>query len=185
MTALWERRRLILSLVLCLVVALGAAVALRTYGPGRALGATLSESPTPSPTPALHETYSFSLQIMSPIALRVGKAVAFRWVPTPEGRVSAASGPARIHCTVALYGPYPSLADLTRAMDANNGTMPPGTRAFITPPLTTNDWDTMPHTEEVTLPQTLRAGYYEVDGECISERGSGTNGVGFPIQLGA
>ncbi|MGE5333781.1 MAG: hypothetical protein ACM3N4_03700 [Nitrososphaerota archaeon] len=185
MTALWEHRRLVLSLVLCLVVALGAAVALHTYGPGSVLGTPLSASPTPSATPAFHEMYSYRLQTTPPIALRVGKPVSFRWVPTPEGRVPAASGPARVHCTVALYGPYPSLADLTRTMDASDGTMPSGTRVFTTPPLTTNDWDTMSHEEEVTLPQTLRPAYYEVDAECISERGSGTNGVGFPIQIGA
>src|SRR5690242_18274476 len=87
MATLWERRRLVLSLALCLVMALVVAVALRTYGPGNMqdlLSLSRAASPTASPTPAPHQIYSFSFDFLphdsaDPMLLHVGQPVTFRW----------------------------------------------------------------------------------------------------------
>src|SRR5690242_2494020 len=83
MAALWARRRLVFSLILCLVIALVAAVALRTYGPENVqdlLSLSRVASPTASPTPALHQIYAFSFDFLphdlaDPMLLHVGQPV--------------------------------------------------------------------------------------------------------------
>lgn len=127
-TAWWEHRRLVLSLVLCFVVALSVAVALRTYGPRpwSELTLRLSAPASPTPSPALHMTYVASLQTMPPVPLRVGEQATFQWVPNSFGRASAASGPAPVHCTLSFYGPYASEADLNKILN------------------TTSDWTALP-----------------------------------------
>jgi hypothetical protein len=196
MTALWERRRLVLSLVLCIVVALGGAVALRTYGPWSALGSTAYVSPTASPAPAFHQIYSFSFDILPhepsyPMLLHVGQSVTFEWIPGPyfsvQGDALPANRPFPVHCTLALYGPYPSMDDLTKAMNAaattGDGITPPGKPAFTTSPPGMTDWDSTPHQVEIVLPTTLHAGYYQAGSECQYERDQGSTGTGIPIQI--
>ena len=199
MAALWARRRLV-SVILCLVIALVAAVALRTYGPENVRGLlSLSRvaSPTASPTPAPHQIYSFSFDFLphdsaDPMLLHVGQPVTFRWIPGPyfsAGDASPANRPFPVHCTVALYGPYPSLDDLAKAMNAaaaaGNGIAPPGTPAFTTSPTNMTDWDSTPHQIELVLPATLHAGYYQADSECLYDRDQGSTGTGIPIQIGS
>lgn len=195
MAAVWAHRRLVFSLILCLVVALAVAVTLRTYGPWSALGSTLYKSPTASPAPAFHQIYAFSFDILPqdpsyPMLLHVGQTVTFQWTPGPyfsvHGDAPPANRPFPVHCTLALYGPYPSLADLTKATNATgDGIAPPGTPAFTTLPPNMTDWDSTPHQIEFVLPTTLHAGYYQTDSECLYERDQGTSGTGFPIQIDA
>lgn len=203
MAALWERRRIVLSLVLCLVMALVAVVALRTYGSGNVrdlLGLSRVASPTASPAPTPHQTYAFSFDILprgsgEPMLLHVGQPVTFQWTPGPvisvpnEGYAPTANRPYPVHCTLALYGPYPSMDDLTKATSASaatgNGIAPPGPPAFTTPPLNMTDWDTTPHQIEFALPTTLHVGYYQTDSECVYDRDRSANGIGFPIQIDA
>ena len=188
MTALWAHRRLTLSLVLCLVVTLGVAVALRAYGPG------ILQDLSPTPTP--HQTYTFSLDVVphdaAVPALQLGKPTAFEWVTTPlpvlsGGHVPMASRPFPVHCTLTLYGPYPSMDDLTKATNTpgTDGIAPSGTPAFTTPPLNMTDWDTTSHQVEFALPTTLHVGYYQTDSECLYDRDQSTSGIGFPIQIDA
>ncbi len=203
MAALWERRRLVFSLILCLVMALVAAVALRTNGPENVrdlLSQGRASSPAASATPALHQTYSFSFDILphdaaDPLLLHVGQQVTFQWTPDSSfsapngGTVPAANRPFPVHCTLALYGPYPSMDDLTKATNATaatgNGIAPPGMPAFTTPPLNMTDWDSTPHQIELVLPTTLHAGYYQADSECRYDRDQGSTGTGIPIQIAA
>lgn len=181
MTALWRHRRLVFSLILCVVVALGVAAAWRTFGPANAPDSTGRVSPTPSPTLALHETYDFHLQTLPPSVLSAGTSVTFRWIPVPQGPVAATSGPAALYCTLVFLGPYPSLADLTQASNPADGSI--GTPVFTAPPLTMSDWDAVSRPIDVYLPKTLHAGYYLVMGKSESARDNGTSQVAFPVQL--
>jgi len=198
MAALWARRRLVFSLILCLVMALVAAVALRAYGPGNVqdlLGLSGVASPTASPTPALHQVYTFSFDFVpqdsaDPMPLHVGQPVTFRWIPGPyfsAGDASPASRPFPVHCTLALYGPYSSLDALTKAMNAaaaaGQGITPPGMPVFTTSPSNMTDWDSTPHQIELVLPATLHAGYYQAGSECLYDRDQGSTGTSIPIQI--
>lgn len=203
MAALWAHRRLVLSVVLCLALALVAGVALRSYGPENVqdlLSLSRVASPTASPTPAPHQIYAFNFDILprdsaDPMLLHVGQQVTFQWTPGSSfsgpngGTVPTANKPFPVHCTVALYGPYPSLADLTKALNATaatgDGIAPPGTPAFTTSPPNITDWDSTPHQIEFVLPTTLHAGYYQTDSECRYDRDQSTAGTGIPIQIDA
>lgn len=199
MAASWAHRRLVLSLILCLAMVLVAAVALRSYGPENVqelLSLSRVASPTASPTPAPHQIYAFSFDFLphdsaDPMLLHVGQPVTFQWTPGPyfsAGDASPANRPFPVHCTLALYGPYPSLAALTKATDAaaasGDGIAPPGTPAFTTSPPNITDWDSKPHQIELVLPATLHAGYYQADSECLYDRDQGSSGTGIPIQIG-
>ena len=199
--AWWVHRRLVLSLVLCLVMALVAVVALRIYGPGNVqdlLSLSRVASPTASPASAPHKIYAFSFDILprhsaEPMLLHVGQPVTFQWTPDPallapnEGYAPTANRPFPVHCTLALYGPYPSMDDLTKATNTpgTDGIAPSGTPAFTTPPLNMTDWDTTSHQVEFALPTTLHVGYYQTDSECLYDRDQSTSGIGFPIQIDA
>lgn len=200
MATLWVRRRLMFSVVLCLAMVLVAGVALHTYGPENVqdlLSLGRASSPTASPAPAFHQIYSFSFDILPhepsyPMLLHVGQSVTFEWIPGPyfsvQGDALPANRPFPVHCTLALYGPYPSMDDLTKAMNAaaatGDGITPPGKPAFTTSPPGMTDWDSTPHQVEIVLPTTLHAGYYQTDSECQYERDQGSMGTGSPIQIG-
>jgi hypothetical protein len=185
MAAIWMRRRLVLSLLLCLVLALVAAVALRAYGPDSVQGLNLSAvASVASPTPALHDIYLLSLEELPHASVIAGKPVSLQWVHELTGQAPVATGPAQVSCSLALYGPYTSLANLDKAKVAGDGITPPGTDpAFTAPPLTVSDWDTMAQHTQVVLPTTLHAGYYLVVGQCVNTRDTRTSAAGFPIQI--
>ena len=118
MVRLWARRRLLLSLTLCLVVALFAITLIHVYVPG-VLGSASTPEPTgaamPTATPAVRDTYLFSFATFPPGPLRPGAYVNVQWVPTSVPREATASA-APVVCTVDVYGPYATGADATRSI---------------------------------------------------------------------
>ncbi len=162
MIRLWARRRLLLGLTLCVVVAIFAVTLVHVHVPG-VLGGASTPEPTvvamSTATPPAHDTFLFSFATFPPGPLHPGAQVRVQWVPTSAPR-DATVGAAPVVCTVAVYGPYATGADATRSID--DPANPQATAAFTTLPLTLNDWMSVPQAAEVALPATLRPGYYLV-----------------------
>ena len=163
MTTLWARRRLVLSLALCVVLALFAVLVWRplttpppsvTPPPPVTRAATAARVQS-TPVPA---TYLFQINNFPHGPLKVGAQVQLMWSPTPAFRNDPQAAPVSVICTLALYGPYASAADANLAMQ--HGAHIDGTPAFAAPPLELNDWDADLHAVAITLPLTLRPGYY-------------------------
>jgi len=184
MMMLWRRRRLILSLTLCLVIVLFATVALRTYV--RSSGFTPSTLQAPG-TASAHFTYLFSLTSF-PAEVQVGQQITLRWEPSYQARGSttdAATVPLPVRCTFDLYGPYRSLAAASQAMDAMDpfSGHPTTKPAFSAPPLTLSDWESQPERVDIGLPITLRPGFYAVVARSVRYGDGSSSGTGFPAQV--
>src|SRR5262249_14722909 len=89
MTALWEHRRLVLSLTLCLVLALFAAMAWRIHVPEVELGSHASSAIAP---PAMPPTFLFHVEGFPQGPLHRGERVHIQWFPASAARPNAASG---------------------------------------------------------------------------------------------
>jgi hypothetical protein len=154
---LWTRRRQVLLLILCLLLALFVALVWRplTTPPPpvtRAASAThLQATPVPP-------TYLFVINNFPHEPVKVGAQVPLMWSPTPISFSDSQVAPVPVVCTLALYGPYTSVASASLAMQ--HGAHIDGEPAFMAPPLELNDWDADLHAVAITLPLTLRPGYY-------------------------
>src|SRR5262245_15258506 len=139
MAKLWQRRRLVLSLTLCLVVILFATVAVRTFVRPPTPTQSTPRASAATATPAVHSTFLFNFDGFAN-DVHVGQQVSLRWWPTPMPRKSpadAAVGPLTVVCTLDLYGPYRSAS---AALLSN----PPRKQAFSAPPLSLTDWESEP-----------------------------------------
>lgn len=167
MTMLWRRRRLVLSLTLCLVVVLFATVALRTYLRVPAPPQSTPQASVATATPAVHSTFLFNVNNFPPAA-HAGQQISLRWDPANEPRsafidADAATGPLTVLCTFALYGPYRSDAAASDAVRTQDWfSHPPMKPVFSAPPLSLTDWESEPQPVGVVLPTTLRPGFYVV-----------------------
>lgn len=156
----WSSRRLGLTLVLAVCIALLWVLALRdatSTQPGRA-----PDVAAPTLTAVGHRTYTFTLHIPSPeVPWRAGERLVFDWVPQFTS-FSLSDRPNPVQCTVVLYGPFPTSAAAQQQL-AGPGTppsVPAVAPALAPPPLLVDDWTSQPTTMVLTLPATLAPGYY-------------------------
>jgi hypothetical protein len=110
--------------------------------------------------------------------------------PHAQPRRGAPPRPRRpVVCTVALYGPYPSLAAAGRAENALVGAASGATATAVAgttlalagPRLTLNDFTSTAQPYALQLPATLALGYYVLDGREVDARGS--TGVGIVVEV--
>lgn len=155
MTRLWTRRRLALSLALCVVVVLFAAVVVRTWS------ATFRPPAPPTPRPVTHATYRFQLEGFPTEPLHPGQSLTLRWVPTLV--TSASSAPAfEFFCVLGLYGPYTSQADADRlatSLMQQDPAVWPAAIVSAEPSFISNRTAT-PQSVVLALPATVRPGLY-------------------------
>jgi hypothetical protein len=180
MTALWEHRRLVLSLALCLVLTLFAAMAWRIHVPAAEQGSRASSATAPA---VVHPTFLFNVENFPQSPLRVGEHVIIQWFPASAARPNAdtATGPVTVVCTLALFGPYASVESAAHALDSIVD--PPGGPAFAAPPLVLTDWVSDPQRVEIVLPTTLRPGYYGVINRSVRALDRARAGSGSLVQL--
>jgi hypothetical protein len=160
MTGLWRRRRLVLSLALCLVTVLFATVVVRTWSstPERS---TATPTPLPSPSTPTHATYRFYLDGFPPGPLHPGQRITLRWATELADPASTAPA-ADVVCWLSFYGPWASEADATKVATSLVQQDPAAgpTPAFFSEPRFFSDRTREPQSVLLTLPTALRPGIY-------------------------
>lgn len=155
MTHLWTRRRLALSLALCVVVVLFAAVVVRTWS------STFRPPAPPTPRPPTHAIYRFHLEGFPSDPLHPGQQLTLRWVPELINPASTALA-VNFVCAFGLYGPYTSQADADRLatslVSRDPAAWPPFT--VFPEPSYISDQTAEPQSVVLALPLALHPGIY-------------------------
>jgi hypothetical protein len=118
-----------------------------------------------------HQTYTLSVLIL-PVqeTFNPGNSLKISWCPVP-GSPTTMAQPALEVLSVQLIGPYPSKSAAGAAEPASALTPPPlpfqprapaGPVVASTTPIHTTNWNNSMQSVTLTLPSTLRTGYYIV-----------------------
>jgi hypothetical protein len=177
-------RRLGLAALLC------ALFALLGFLVWREIGQPLRTAATTRPTPRTYMRYTFSLDVAHAAAgpWHPGQEISLLWQPQVDQNLRV-EGPTPAVCTVALYGPYPSLDAAGRAENALVGAASVATATAVAgttlalagPRLTLNDFTSTAQPYALQLPATLAPGYYVLDGREVDAWGS--TGVGIVVEV--
>jgi hypothetical protein len=139
-----------------------------------ALSTAVARAPTAAQTPPVgttHQTYMLTLLIL-PLqeTFNPGNNLKISWCPVP-GPPTTMTQPALEVVSVQLIGPYPSKSAADAAELGSALTPPPspvhppapaGPMVASTTPIHTTTWNNAVQSVTLTLPSTLRTGYYIV-----------------------